>query len=147
MMPSEFISVAEARDLITKHTEVLSPVKVSLMDSAGLVLSENIIAKTDVPPFNQSSMDGYAFNYEGWKRYGQLKIEGEVAAGSTKTIRIEPQNTARIFTGAAVPEGADTVVMQEKIKVSTGMLLIEDDNLTKGLNFRARGCEVNAGAL
>jgi molybdopterin molybdotransferase len=146
-MPSEFISVAEARDLITKHTEVLSPVKVSLMDAAGLVLSENVLAKTDVPPFNQSSMDGYAFNYESWKKSGLLNIQGEVAAGSAANEPIGPQTTVRIFTGAAIPDGADTVAMQEKIKIDAGNLLIEDDNLIKGSNVRTKGSEIIYGTL
>lgn len=146
-MPAELISVAEARDLIKTHIKVLSPVKVSLMDAIGLVLSENIFAKTDVPPFNQSSMDGYAINYDDWKQSGQLKIKGEIAAGSGKNTMLEHQHAIRIFTGAPVPQGADTVVMQEKIRVNSGNLLIKDDNLIKGLNFRAKGSEITAGAL
>ncbi len=146
-MPAEFISVAEARDLISTHIEVLDPVNVSLMDAAGLVLSENVFAKTDVPPFNQSSMDGYAFSYDNWKESGQLKIEGEIAAGLRENTRLEPQNAVRIFTGAAIPEGADTVVMQEKIRITSGNLVIEDENLIKGLNFREKGCEIKEGSL
>ncbi|MEJ7693679.1 gephyrin-like molybdotransferase Glp [Daejeonella sp.] len=146
-MRAELISVAEAQDLINEHTEVLSPIRISLMDATGLILSENVFAKTDVPPFNQSSMDGYAINYDDWEQSGQLKIKGEIAAGSDKNTRLEPQNAVRIFTGAAVPEGADTVVMQEKIRITEGNLVIEDDNLIKGLNFREKGSEIKAGCL
>ncbi|MEJ7780678.1 MAG: gephyrin-like molybdotransferase Glp [Daejeonella sp.] len=146
-MPPEFIPVAEAKKLIEEHTELLGPVKVHLKDAAGLVLSEDVFSRTDVPPFNQSSMDGYALNFNGWKTFGELKIEGTIAAGPAEGQNLEPQNAARIFTGAAVPEGADTVVMQEKVKVNKGKLHIEDNNLTRGLNFRQKGSEIHAGDL
>ncbi|MGB4398778.1 MAG: gephyrin-like molybdotransferase Glp [Daejeonella sp.] len=146
-MPAELISVSEARELISKHIKLLDPINVPLLDACGLVLSQDVYAKTDVPPFNQSSMDGYAFNYDSWEMSGQLKISGEVAAGSSANKSIEPQNAIRIFTGAPVPDGADTVVMQEKVKVDRERLLIEDNNLTKGMNFRAKGSEIKSGAL
>lgn len=146
-MPAEFISVQEARDLIESHIELLSPVKASLMDARGLVLAEDVFAKTDVPPFNQSSMDGYAFNFNGWLASGELTIDGEIAAGSSTAIALQPHTAARIFTGAAVPKGADTVVMQEKVKINDNTLLIEDDSLVQGLNFRAKGSEIKSGAL
>lgn len=146
-MPSEFISVAEARDLIKEYIEILYPVKVSLMDAEGLILAENIFAKADVPPFNQSSMDGYAFSYDSWKKSGQLTIKGEVAAGLAANSILEPHHAIRIFTGAAVPNGADTIVMQEKVNISAGKLLIEDESLVKGVNFRLKGSEIESGAL
>lgn len=146
-MSSEFISVAEAMNLIDSHIEVLNPVKISLMDAAGLILAEDVFAKTDVPPFNQSSMDGYAFNFDSWKKYQKLKIVGEVAAGSAANSKLKFQTATRIFTGAVVPEGADTVVMQEKVKIKGESLLIEDNSLIKGINYRAKGSEVRSGAL
>ncbi len=146
-MPSEFISVAEARDLIKEYIEILYPVKVSLMDAEGLILAENIFAKADVPPFNQSSMDGYAFSYDSWKKSGELTIKGEVAAGLAANSILEPHHAIRIFTGAAVPDGADTIVMQEKVNISAGKLLIEDESLVKGVNFRLKGSEIESGAL
>ncbi len=146
-MLAEFISVSEAKDLIYKHTELLSPVTVSLIDAAGHVLAEDAFSKTDVPPFNQSSMDGYALNYDGWKEFNHLKITGEIAAGLGTDPGLDPQNAIRIFTGAPVPDGADTVVMQEKVRVDSNMLIVEDDNLIKGLNFREKGLEIKAGEL
>ncbi len=146
-MPQEFIPVAEAKKLINEHTELLSPVQVHLKDAAGLVLSEDVFSRTDVPPFNQSSMDGYAFNFEGWKKFGELNVEGIIAAGSAEDRSLEPQNAIRIFTGAAIPGGADTVVMQEKVKVKNGKLHIEDNNLVRGLNFRPKGSEIHSGDL
>ena len=146
-MPSELISVTEARRLIESHVLLLSSVKVALMDASGLVLSDDVYSKTDVPPFNQSSMDGYAINYDSWKKLGELRIVGEVAAGSPAEERLEIQNAVRIFTGAPIPRGADTVVMQEKVALRAGSLVIEDENLAKGMNFRERGSEIKSGAI
>ena len=146
-MPPEFIAVVVAKKLINQHTQLLDPVKVQLKDAAGLALSEDVFSKTDVPPFNQSSMDGYAFKFDAWEKYGQLRIVGTIAAGLTGNQYLKPEHAARIFTGAAIPEGADTVVMQEKVKVNDGILIIEDDNLVCGLNFRLKGSEILSGEL
>ena len=146
-MPTEFIAVVEAKKLIDQHTQLLNPVKVQLKDAAGLALSVDVFSKTDVPPFNQSSMDGYALKFDAWEKYGQLRIVGTIAAGLTGNQYLEPEHAARIFTGAAIPEGADTVVMQEKVKVNDGILIIEDDNLVCGLNFRLKGSEILSGEL
>ncbi|MGV3685338.1 MAG: gephyrin-like molybdotransferase Glp [Daejeonella sp.] len=146
-MGGEFISVSEAKNLIDKYTGLLNPVIVPLIDAGGHVLSEDVFSKTDVPPFNQSSMDGYALNYSHWKQFGKLDLKGEAAAGSRQLAPLEPGQAVRIFTGAPVPEGADTVVMQERTRVDAGKLIVEDENLAEGLNFRPKGIEIKAGAL
>jgi len=141
------ISVSEARKIISDNVSFLQPVTLALQESAGLILAEDVYAKTDIPAFPQSSMDGYAFSFEGWKQYKKLKISGEVAAGSNETFSLTPENAVRIFTGAAVPPGADTVVMQEKIKTINGELIIEDEILKEGNSVRPKGSEIKAGAL
>jgi len=141
------ISVTEAKKIISENVSSLEPVTLSLQESAGLVLAEDVYASMDIPAFPQSSMDGYAFSFEGWKKHKKLKIAGEVAAGNNKTFTIEPENTVRIFTGAAVPAGADTVIMQEKVKIENGELKIEDEALQKGTSVRSKGSEIKAGEL
>jgi len=141
------ISVQEAKKIISENVIALTPVILSWDQSARLILAENVYATTDIPAFPQSSMDGYAFSFEGWKQYKKLKIVGEVAAGSDKTFNLNPENAVRIFTGAAVPAGADTVIMQEKIKTVNGELLIEDETLQSGNSVRPKGSEIKAGAL
>ena len=141
------ISVTEAKKIISENVSSLEPVTLSLQESAGLILAEDVYASIDIPAFPQSSMDGYAFSFEGWKKHKKLKIAGEVAAGNNKTFTIEPENTVRIFTGAAVPEGADTVIMQEKVKIENGELKIEDEALQQGTSVRSKGSEIKAGEL
>lgn len=141
------ISVQEAKKLISENTFSLEPVFLSLKDAAGLILADDVYAKLDIPAFPQSSMDGYAFSFEGWKQNKNLKITGEVAAGSNETSQLAPENAVRIFTGAAVPAGADTVIMQEKGQVENGELKIEDESLKEGNSVRPKGSEIRAGAL
>lgn len=141
------ISVTEAKKLISENTFSLEPVSLLLKDAAGLILAQDVYARTDIPAFPQSSMDGYAFSFAGWKQFKHLKITGEVAAGSNEAFELEPENAVRIFTGAAVPNGADTVIMQEKVQVENGELKIEDESLEEGNSVRPKGSEIKAGAL
>ncbi|WP_276363213.1 gephyrin-like molybdotransferase Glp [Daejeonella sp. H1SJ63] len=146
-MSAEFIEVSEAKKLIREHIIPPDPVKVSIAAAAGLILAEDVYALTDVPPFNQSSMDGYALNFEGWKQNKALKIEGLAQAGLAEQSPLHIQNTCRIFTGAAVPPGADTVVMQEKVDILDGKLIIKDPDLSVGQNVRIQGSDAKKGEL
>ena len=141
------ISVTEAKKIISKNVSSLEPVTLSLQESAGLILAEDVHASMDIPSFPQSSMDGYAFSFEGWKKHKKLKIAGEVAAGSSETFTLNPTNTVRIFTGAAVPTGADTVIMQEKVQIENGELKIEDETIQQGNSVRLKGSEIKGGEL
>lgn len=141
------ISVEEAKNLISKNSVVLPPVKHSLQQAAGKVLAEDVYAAINIPAYAQSSMDGYAFSYPDWKINKSLKVKGEMAAGSSETFALSAGNAVRIFTGAAVPPGADTVVMQEKTKIENELLSIEDENIVQGSNVRLKGSEIKAGEL
>ena len=141
------ISVQEAKRIINENVSPLTTVVLLLQQATGLVLAEDVYASTDIPAFPQSSMDGYAFSFHDWQKNKKLKIAGEVAAGSNETFLLSPGNAVRIFTGAAVPAGADTVIMQEKIKTQNGELIIEDETLQAGNSVRPKGSEIKAGAL
>ena len=141
------ISVTEAKKIISANISSLEPVTSALSDAAGLILAEDVYAATDIPAFPQSSMDGYAFAFAGWKQHKKLKISGEVAAGSNESFTLAPGNAVRIFTGAAVPAGADTVIMQEKTQVENGELKIGDEMLQQGNSVRSKGSEIKAGEL
>ncbi|HET6723751.1 MAG TPA: gephyrin-like molybdotransferase Glp [Chitinophagaceae bacterium] len=141
------ISVSEAKKIISESVSSLQAVSLSLQESGGLMLADDIYAATDIPAFPQSSMDGYAFSFKGWKQNKKLRITGEVAAGNNEAFQLAPENAVRIFTGAAVPAGADTVIMQEKVQVENGELKIEDESLKEGNSVRQKGSEIKAGAL
>ncbi|MBI1780414.1 MAG: molybdopterin molybdotransferase MoeA [Sphingobacteriales bacterium] len=139
------ISVAEAKKIILENTDALSPVKCLLQEAAGKILAEDIFSAVDIPAFPQSAMDGYAFSFNDWKQQQELIINGEMAAGDYSSETLQPGTAIRIFTGAPVPNGADTVVMQEKVIVKDGKLMIEDDILEQGRNVRLKGSEIKTG--
>lgn len=139
------ISVDEAKQLIKDNVEVSPSIKLALKDAVGFVLAEEVYSKIDFPPFNQSNVDGYAIAFKDANE--QLIINGISAAGNNENIKLLSKHAMRIFTGAPVPENADTVVMQEKVIVENDILTIEDDKLQQGLNFRAKGKDIKQGSL
>src|SRR6266498_2854593 len=146
-MAGTLINIADAKKIISETISVLPPANLALQQSVGLTLAEDVHASIDIPAFPQSSMDGYAFSFNDWQKNKKLKIAGEVAAGNNEIFTLAPGNAVRIFTGAAVPPGADTVVMQEKIKTVNGELIIEDESTQVGNSVRPKGSEIKAGAL
>lgn len=141
------LTVREARQQISANTALRPAVNTPLEYTLGRVLATTLYAPMSIPAFIQSAMDGYAVNFAGWQQHGTLTIAGEIPAGATDTIRLEPHQAARIFTGAPLPEGADTVVMQEKVQVTGDQLSIGDAELVSGSHVRGIGSEITKGAL
>jgi len=141
------ISVAAAKQIVVNNVPSPSPQLLSLIEAAGLTLAEEVFATSDFPPFPQSSMDGYAFAFDDWQTNQPLKITGESAAGNDQLHALAKKSAMRIFTGAPLPAGADTVVMQEKTNVRQDALIITDESLQRGSNVRPQGSEVCAGQL
>ncbi|RZJ16845.1 MAG: molybdopterin molybdenumtransferase MoeA, partial [Acinetobacter sp.] len=139
------ITVAEAKTIIRDNITPLAAINVGLAQAAGHILAADIYANCDIPAFRQSSMDGYALKFE--EELKELTITGEMAAGAPAKSTLNTGETHRIFTGAPLPEGADSVIMQEKVTVKNGKILLQDPNLKKGLNAREKGSEIAAGDL
>jgi molybdopterin molybdotransferase len=139
------ISVAEANKKIGEALSALAPVTKHLQEAAGKILAKDLYAPYDIPAFSQSAMDGYAFTFNEWQPGEPMEIAGEIAAGSRLVQNAAPGKAFRIFTGAPVPEGADTVVMQEKTTSLDGLLLLHDEGLRPGANVRPGGSEIKAG--
>ena len=141
----QLITVSEAKELIGKYVQPILPKKMPLLESLGLRLAEDIFSAYNIPAFPQSSMDGYAFQWN--PNLPSYELIGEVAAGSNDELTLEHGHAVRIFTGAPLPQGADTVLMQEKAEVTENKLFIKDENLIKGLNVRGIGTEISKGIL
>jgi molybdopterin molybdotransferase len=141
------ISVTTALKIIEENSFTAAPAGMLLNDAGGLVLADDLYSACDIPAFPQSSMDGYAFSFGEWIRNKRLQVKGEMAAGSSSPHEIAPDEAVRIFTGAAVPPGADTVLMQEKSKLENGLLFVADENLQAGDNVRLQGSEIKKGSL
>jgi molybdopterin molybdotransferase len=142
---ANMISADEAKKIITDSCIPLASCIVSLDKAMGLILAKDIYAPINIPAFSQSGMDGYAIAYASMG--SPIVIAGEQAAGANLLAEVNIGTAVRIFTGAVVPQGADTVVIQEKVKVVDGFLQIEDNNLNQGDNVRLAGTEIAKGAL
>src|SRR5216683_656825 len=108
------ISVEEALSRILAPLEALPPEQVSTVDGIGRVLAEDLAARRTQPPFAVSAMDGYAVRAADLGRIPvSLRIVAEIPAGAGFGGTLGPGEAARIFTGAPLPDGADTIIIQE----------------------------------
>jgi molybdopterin molybdotransferase len=108
------ISVEEALARLLAPIEPLPPEQISLADGLGRVLAEDVAARRTQPPFAVSAMDGYAVRADDVKGVPvELRIVAEVPAGAGFGGHVGPGETARIFTGAPLPAGTDTIIIQE----------------------------------
>ena len=137
------MSVTQARQFIQQF---LSPVveteTVATMQALGRVLAADIVSPSNVPNHNNSAMDGYAFKYsEGIKI---IKIIGTAFAGKAFEGIVKAGECVKIMTGAVIPEGADTVVMQERIAIKSDCITLLEVPI-KGVNVRLAGEDLKIG--
>ena len=144
---NQMISVTDAIKLIRENTYLLPSCSMPLHNAGGCVLAADLYANINIPGFRQSAMDGYAFRFSDLERGNEFTINGEVAAGDNQDFLLQPSGAIRIFTGAALPEDCDTVVMQEKTETEGAYVIINDDQLIQGRNVRREGSEIKKGEL
>jgi molybdopterin molybdotransferase len=140
------ITVGAAKALVKQHLPTPVSIKVPLREAYGLRVASDLYAPLSLPPFVQSSVDGYAIRFQDLKN-GVFKLIGEVAAGDHSTLSLEENTTIRIMTGAEVPVGADTVVMQEQANTSSEGVSFNAENLKIGQNVRPVGSDIQKGQL
>ena len=148
-MSAKLISIEEARSRVLNEALPLPPHTVPLIDALGAVLAEDIIAAHDVPPFDNSGMDGYAVRAVDIVEAtpaapARLLITETIAAGHVATAPLAPGQAARIMTGAPVLEGADTVVQSELTTEDDGYVNILEP-VKPGKNIRRAGEDISAG--
>ena len=138
-------SVSEAVSELRGASRLLVAAETTALTAApGRVLAENIIAPIDVPPADNSAMDGYAFRHTDWAGPDQpLPLSQRIVAGFAPRA-LAAGTAARIFTGAEIPAGADTVVMQEHCKGDSNSVLIQKSP-ERGANIRPRAQDVERG--
>ena len=143
------LPIAQAEQLIAER---IAPVDgretVALRQAAGRVLAADIVAPLNVPPFDNSAVDGYAVRAADLvaEREQRLAIIDRVAAGHAANHPLGAGEAIRIFTGAPMPAGADTVFMQEDCRVE-GKAVIVPPGLKRGANRRLAGEDIRAGAV
>ena len=136
------ISVDHAQKLIIETVKVSGEIRLDLSQATGHVLSKNIRSPLDLPPFNQSAMDGYAIISDDFINKKSSTISGESSAGKNFKGRLRLGEAVRIFTGAEIPKGANAVVMQEKVSLDGNKIFIADENFSPGQNIRRQGSQI-----
>ncbi len=154
------ITVEQALDKILSIIDVLGEEEKPILDSMGQVIAHDIYAPLDVPPTNNSAMDGYAAQAESivgasYKSPVTLRVIGELPAGSIASYKVIPGTAVRIMTGATIPEGADVVVPFEltsevdnkkSSNANTADVCIYSE-LSRGMNIRLKGEDITKGNL
>ena len=147
----EILSVDDAVAAITTRFRPVEGVEtVALADADGRVLAEDLVATLQLPPFTNSAVDGYAVRGEdvpsGAARL--FRVAGRVQAGSgAARAPVAPGEAVRIFTGAPMPEGADTVFMQEDAHLDDAGRVLLPAGLKRGANVRPAGEDISAGRV
>ncbi len=117
------------------------------LDAAdGRVLAEDVNAPVDLPPFDNAAVDGYAVRLADARDGAALPVDGRLAAGAPTASPLRPATARRIFTGAALPAGADTIFMQEDVRLDDEGRVHLPAGLKQGANTRSRGEDIARGA-
>ncbi len=148
------ISVEEARRRLLAPLAALAAEQVALSEAVGRVLAEDVAARRTQPPFAVSAMDGYAVRAADVARVpARLKVVGSVPAGQAHAGSVGSGEAVRIFTGAPVPSGADTIVIQEDTERDGDIVTVREAAppghyvRPAGLDFRAGDIGLRAGRL
>ena len=143
MRKLDSLGILESLDLVLDKVEAISWKQRVFLDGAvGKILAEDVVAKRDLPLFDNSAMDGFAFKQGSPKK---LKIKKTIFAGDVVEPCLEEGECYKIMTGAFVPSDADTVIPFEKCKFDEEF--VEIDEVKEGANLRKRGEEVKEGQV
>lgn len=140
------ISVAEAKDLLQRLGTINGRKRsklIPLVESTGMYSAESIFAPNSVPPFDNSAMDGYALCYDELKPV--MSLSATIRAGGPTVNPLQKDKVVRIFTGAPIPSGADTVVKQEDTSADAEHITIDTLKVNKGDFVRKAGAQCRMG--
>lgn len=138
------ISVAEAHAKVAACIQRLSTEDVPTREALGRVIAEPVASALTQPPFASSAMDGYAILSSDKVPGRELRVIGSVAAGQTGEFHVNSCEAVRIFTGAPVPRGADTIIIQEDVE-RIGERIVLAENLDHGTHIRPAGGDFASG--
>jgi molybdopterin molybdotransferase len=141
------MSVDEAVGLIAARVAAVPDIDtVALTEADGRILAREILAPLPLPPFTNSAVDGFAVSSRHLPQIEAqaFPVTGRVQAGASAPAPVKPGEAMRIFTGAPMPEGADTVFMQEDVRVEGGKVVLPA-GLKPGANVRPAGEDIPIG--
>ena len=148
---SSLLSVDAALDRMLASLSPTMPMRLLLTDALGKILAEDIHAKLTLPPHDVSAMDGYAVRADDVANCpATLTRIGEAAAGHPWAGRIKAGQAVRIFTGGHVPDGADTIIIQENVDATSEAdhtVITVHEGAAKGRYVRPAGLDISSGAL
>ena len=137
----------EIFNLLKKIPKInLETEKIELLKVQGRILSTDIVSAINLPPFNNSAVDGYAVHKNNLKTFGKLKCNQRIVAGDKTKISLKVSEVARIFTGARMPKNSDTVVMQENVTID-GEYIVINKSPKLGENCRLAGEDISKGRM
>jgi molybdopterin molybdotransferase len=142
------MSVDEAVGIIAARVKPVADIETVALNAAdGRVLASNIFAPLPLPPFTNSAVDGFAVASRDLPQKGAraFAVAGRVQAGASADQAIKPGQAVRIFTGAPMPEGADTVFMQEDVRIDRDGKVVLPVGLRPGANVRLAGEDIPVG--
>ena len=154
---SKLISLDEAIEYIKSNFTKISNEDIFLQNALGRCLAQPIYSNIDNPKYDVSSMDGYAINYDDFieldsrtqnnsKNIIKFRVNGESSAGNPFEKKIKAFESVRIFTGAKVPHGCDTVIIQENVQTSNNQkYILPQANVKKYQNIRKKGLDFKKG--
>ena len=143
------MTVAGAREFIQKFlTPITGTERIAIRTALSRIVAEEILSPFDVPAHDNSAMDGYAVRFEDLRQDAKVKLKlvGTAFAGSPYAGEMGAGQAVRIMTGATIPSGADTIVMQEHASAAAGLVEIGQGH-RKGQNLRRAGEDVRAGQV
>src|SRR5690554_4092516 len=131
--------------LLSKAPVITETELLPLTESLGRILAQDYRVPADVPPADNSAVDGYALRAKDYVQGQAISVSDRIPAGSAPSP-LQPGTAVRIFTGSEIPAGADTVVMQERVEVTDSGILI-DGEVKADQNIRRRGQDLAQGSL
>lgn len=138
------ITIEEAINRVKSNSQPLNKKTVKLLEKASsYMLFDDVVSPINMPPFNQSAMDGYALHVHDGLEYAVI---GEVKAGDAHQLALKAGEAVRIFTGAPVPDSANAVVMQEKVMRNDSFITI-DAHIKVHCNIRPEGEQIQKGDI
>lgn len=145
------LSFIEARDLLLKHVKTIGKEKIPLLECFGRVLGQDLTANINVPPFDRSPLDGYAFRAEDSRNASKehpvtLRVLEEIPAGSTPHCQVTKGYAVKILTGAPIPAGADAVIKYELTEFTNETVTIFE-SLQSGSNIIKKGEDVKVNEM
>jgi molybdopterin molybdotransferase len=145
---ADLMPMDRALEILTERIETVAGVEeVPLADALERILADTVTAERDVPPHDNSAVDGYAIYFDDIIADGEtsLPVTGRIAAGHPLGRVAKPGEALRIFTGAPMPEGPDTVLMQEDCRTDGDAVLFGPGAIKRGANRRLRAEDIAAG--